>query len=153
MPSYLSLPRDPYKLFRSRKEKKATLWYALVRNQPQIERFEWIIWGAKLCLHFQKNQMKTQVSELNDAREFESMLFHYPITQDNMVDTSKFTSVGETWNILYACYISRRWPILVLHLYSRTSKGLSVGELLAVINSSFIPPTFQLNITNKSTKH
>jgi hypothetical protein len=30
--------------------------------------------------------MKAQVSELIDARGFESMLFHYPITQDLMVD-------------------------------------------------------------------
>ena len=43
---------------------------------------------------FQK-QMKTQVSELTDARQFESMLFHYSITQDNVVHTPKFTSVGE----------------------------------------------------------
>jgi hypothetical protein len=34
-----------------------------------------------------KNQIKTQVSELIDARGFESMLFHYSITQDFMVDT------------------------------------------------------------------
>ena len=39
-----------------------------------------------------KNQLKTQFSELIDARGFESMLFHYSITQDNMVDTPKFTS-------------------------------------------------------------
>jgi hypothetical protein len=34
-----------------------------------------------------KNQIKTQIFELIDARGFESMLFHYPITQDFMVDT------------------------------------------------------------------
>ena len=46
--------------------------------------------------------MKTQVSKLLDARGFESMLFYYSITQDNAVDTPKFTSVGEAWNNLYA---------------------------------------------------
>jgi hypothetical protein len=37
---------------------------------------------------FFKNQMKTQVFELIDSRRFESMLFHYSITQDNVVDIS-----------------------------------------------------------------
>ena len=52
--------------------------------------------------------MKTQVSELLDARGFESMMFHYSITQDNVVDTSKSISAGEAWNNLYADVISRR---------------------------------------------
>ena len=39
--------------------------------------------------------MKTQVSKLIDARGFESMLFHYSIIQDNVVDTPKFTSASE----------------------------------------------------------
>ena len=52
--------------------------------------------------------MKTQVSALTAARGFESMLFHYSITQDNVIDNSKFTSAGEAWNILYAGYTSRR---------------------------------------------
>ena len=52
--------------------------------------------------------MKTQVSKLIDARGFKSMLFHYPITLDNVVDTPKFTSAGEAWNNLYADAISRR---------------------------------------------
>jgi hypothetical protein len=52
--------------------------------------------------------MKTKVSELIDARVFESMLFAYSITQDNVVDTQKFTSAGEAWNNLYADIISRR---------------------------------------------
>ena len=52
--------------------------------------------------------MKTQVSKLIDARGFESMLFHYSIIQDNVVDTPKFTSAGEAWNNLYADMISRR---------------------------------------------
>jgi hypothetical protein len=77
-----------------------------------------------------KIKWKTQVSELIDARGFKSMLFHYSITQDNMVDTPKFMSACEAWNNLYADVISRRWPILVLKLYSRTSKGLSVGEFV-----------------------
>ena len=49
--------------------------------------------------------MKTQVSELIDARGFESILFHYSITQDNVVDTQKFIGLGEAWNNLYADYI------------------------------------------------
>ena len=57
-------------------------------------------------LYFQ-NQMKTQVFELFDAREFESMLFHYSITQDILVDTLKLTGSGEAWNNLYADYKSR----------------------------------------------
>jgi hypothetical protein len=52
--------------------------------------------------------MKTQVSKLIDARGTESMLFHYSITQDNVVNTPKFTSVGEAWNNLYANVTSRR---------------------------------------------
>jgi hypothetical protein len=52
--------------------------------------------------------MKTQVSKLIDARGFESMLFHYSITQDNVVDTPKITSAGEAWNNLYVDVISRR---------------------------------------------
>ena len=52
--------------------------------------------------------MKTQVSKLFDARGFESMLFHFSITQDNVVDTPKFIGVGEAWNNLYADVISRR---------------------------------------------
>ena len=55
-----------------------------------------------------QNQMKNQVSELTNARGFESMLLHYSITEDNVVDTSKFTSAGETWNNLYLDVISRR---------------------------------------------
>jgi hypothetical protein len=51
--------------------------------------------------------MKTQVSELIDARGFESMLFHYSITQDNVVDTQKFTGPCEVWNNLYADFISK----------------------------------------------
>ena len=61
----------------------------------------------KLYLSFQ-NQTKTQVFELIDARGFESMLFEYSITQDNVVDTLKFTSAYEAWNNLYTDVISRR---------------------------------------------
>jgi hypothetical protein len=49
--------------------------------------------------------VKTQVSKLIDVRGFESMLFHYSITQDNMVDTPKFTNAGEAWNNLYVLTI------------------------------------------------
>ena len=109
MPSYLFLPKDPYKICRSRKERRPHYDMPWWGTKQIFERFERIIWGAKLCLHFQ-NQMTTQVFELLDARGFESMLFHYSITQGNVVDTSKFTSAGEAWNNLYADVISRRWP-------------------------------------------
>jgi len=59
-------------------------------------------------LFFFKKLIKTQVFELTDGRGFESKLFHYSITQENVVDTLKFTNTGEAWNILYAGYISRR---------------------------------------------
>ena len=55
-----------------------------------------------------KIKWKTQVSELIDARGFESMLFYYSITQDYVVDTIKFIGFGEAWNNLYAGFISRR---------------------------------------------
>ena len=67
--------------------------------------------------------MKTQVSKLLDARGFESMLFHYSITQDNVANTSKFTNVGEAWNNLYADVVLRRCPILVLNFTQRRAKG------------------------------
>ena len=122
MPSYLSLPKDPYKLFKSRKERRQHYDMPWWGTKHIYERFEIIIWGAKLCLYFQ-NQMKTQVSELLNARGFESMLFYYSITQDNMVDTSKFISAGEAWNNLYADVILRRWPILVLNFTRGRAKA------------------------------
>ena len=70
-----------------------------------------------------KIKWKTQVFEMIDARGFESMLFHYSITQDNVVGTSKFTSAGEASNNLYADVISRRWPILVLNFTWQWAKG------------------------------
>jgi hypothetical protein len=62
-------------------------------------------------VYISKIKWKTQVSELIDAKGFESMLFHFPITQDNVVDTPKFTGFGEAWNNLYANIISRRWHL------------------------------------------
>ena len=59
-------------------------------------------------VYISKSNEKTQVSEHIDARGFESMLFHYPITQDKVIDTPKFTGSGEAWNNLYANIISRR---------------------------------------------
>ena len=43
-------------------------------------------WGAKLKFTFSKSN-KTQVSKQSVVRGFESLLFHYPITQESMVDT------------------------------------------------------------------
>ena len=59
-------------------------------------------------VYISKSNEKTQVSEQIDARGFDSMLFHFLITQDNMVDTPKFTGLGEAWNNLYVDFISRR---------------------------------------------
>ena len=42
-----------------------------------------------------------------------------------------FTGPGEAWNNLYAGFISRRINHLSPKLYSRMSKGLSVGELVS----------------------
>ena len=55
-----------------------------------------------------QNQIKTQVSEQIEVRGIESMLFHYSITQDILVDTLKLRGSGEAWNNLYADYKSRR---------------------------------------------
>ena len=57
---------------------------------------------------FSKINLKTHVSVMINARGFESMLFHYSITQDYVVDTPKFRSAGEAWNNMYAEVISRR---------------------------------------------
>ena len=57
---------------------------------------------------FLKSNEKTQVSKLIDARGFESMLFHYSITQDNVVDIPKFIGSGEARNNLYVDILSRR---------------------------------------------
>ena len=76
MPSYLSPPKDPYKLSRSRKERRQHYdmpWWGTKHN---YEWSEWIITGANLCFHF-RIKWKTQVSELVDVRGFESMQFHY----------------------------------------------------------------------------
>jgi hypothetical protein len=51
---------------------------------------------------------KIQVSELIDARGFEFILLHYSITQDNVVDTLKFTGSAEAWNNFYVDVMSRR---------------------------------------------
>ena len=39
---------------------------------------------------------------MNRVRRFQSKLFHFSIAQDILVDTWKFTSLGEAWNNLYA---------------------------------------------------
>jgi len=55
MPSYLSLPKDPYKLFKSRKERRQHYDMPWWGTKHIYEWFERIIWGAKLCLHFQNH--------------------------------------------------------------------------------------------------
>ena len=35
------------------------------------------------------------------VRRFESKLFDFSVTQDILVDTQKFTGLGEAWNNLY----------------------------------------------------
>jgi hypothetical protein len=58
-------------------------------------------------LYFQ-NKTKHKFPSKSRVGGFESMLFHYSITQDNVVDTPQFTSAGEGWDNLYADDISRR---------------------------------------------
>ena len=51
-----------------------------------------------------------------------------------MVATQKVSQgLEEAWNNLYAGYVQGVASALVLKLYSRTSKGLSVGVLLTVL--------------------
>ena len=38
---------------------------------------------------------------MNRVRRLESKLFYFSITQDILVDTWKFTGLGEAWNNLY----------------------------------------------------
>ena len=52
-----------------------------------------------------------------------------------MVATPKFTGPEKAWNNLYVGYIKGIASTLVLQLYSRTSKGLSVGVLLMAVKS------------------
>ena len=52
-----------------------------------------------------------------------------------MVVTPKFTRLEEAWNNFYAGYIKGVASALVLKLYSRMSKGLSVGVLLTAVKS------------------
>jgi hypothetical protein len=52
MPSYLSLLKDPYKIFRSRKERRQHL--VCLGEELNIKRSERIIGEAKLCLYFSK---------------------------------------------------------------------------------------------------
>jgi hypothetical protein len=65
------------------------------------------------------------------VRRFESKLFHFSIAQDIFVDTWKFTGSDEVRNNLYAYFqIKEMNPLTSLKLYSGTSKGLNVGELV-----------------------
>ena len=64
------------------------------------------------------------------ARGFKTKLFYYPITQDILVNTEKFTCSGEARiNCMQDSYQGDD-PFQALEPYSRTSKGLSVGELV-----------------------
>ena len=64
-------------------------------------------------------------------RRPKSSLFHSSNSQTMRVDTSKFTGKGEVKNNLYVGVISKEsWVRLSPSLYSRTTKGLSVRELV-----------------------
>jgi hypothetical protein len=68
-------------------EKKAKIQKICLGEEPN-PNYEWsesTIWGAKLSLFFLKS--KTQVSKQSRVGRLESMLFHYSITQENLVDT------------------------------------------------------------------
>ena len=76
--------------------------------------------------------------EQSRVRWLESKLFHYPITQDIMVDTFECSQVQVRLGItcMLISYQGEK-NHLSSKLYSRMSKGLSVGSLLAVLNSYF----------------
>ena len=118
---------------------KASPFHALVRNHLQNERLERIVQVTQAIFMF-PNFTKTQVFHTRArVRGFDSKLFHFSITQGELVDTLKFINPGEAWNILYADSFDKEdEPIWSLALYSRTSKGPSVGELLAVLNNQNI---------------
>ena len=40
-------------------------------------------------------------------KRVESMLFHFSITQDILVDTWKFTGSGKAWNNLYVDFLDQ----------------------------------------------
>ena len=60
-----------------------------------------IFWGARLCFNLKIFQ-KLKFSEQEKWRWLDSNLFHFSNTQDGVIDTSKFTCVGEAWNNLDA---------------------------------------------------
>jgi len=60
-----------------------------------------------------------------------SISFHSSTIQSIMVDTSKFTNEGKVWNNFCAqCFIKETPLHHSPSLYSGTSKGLSVGDLV-----------------------
>ena len=112
----LSLPKTPYKLFRSR----------MIKEKAKLSNMPW--WGTtykywvtrenhsrnKSYLYVFKIIQKPKFLDRNRVRRFESKLFYFSITRDILVDTWKFTGSGEAWNNLYADFKSRRWTSLVL---------------------------------------
>ena len=101
---YSSLPKAPYKLFRSRMIKREGKNFQICLGKEPLtdlsdlsESFK----EQKLSLCFQ-NHTKPKFLSMNRVRRFESKLFHFLITQDILVDTWKFASSGEAWNNLYA---------------------------------------------------
>jgi len=102
--------------FRSRMiKKKANIQkYALVRNHLQIQ-VTWENYSRnKSYLYIFKTIQKPKFLSRGRVRRFESLLFHFSITQDNLVDTQKFLGSGEAWNKLYVDFKSRRWTRIVL---------------------------------------
>jgi hypothetical protein len=81
----------------------------LWRGTIHVEWSERIIWGAKLCFNLKIFQ-KTKFSEQGKRGWLDSNLFHSSTTQDGMVDTSKFTSVGEAWNKVISLPVNSSVP-------------------------------------------
>ena len=98
-----SLPEAPYKLIRSRmiKREGKTSKYTLVRNHLQIRVTRENHSRNKSYFFVFKNIQKPKFLSRDRVRSFESKLFRFPLTQDILVDTWKFTGLGEAWNNLY----------------------------------------------------
>ena len=58
-----------------------------------------------------------------------------------MIDTSKFTSLGETWNSLHASFFKGVASTLIFASLLEDEQRLSVGVLLTVLKSEIKPST------------
>jgi hypothetical protein len=129
------LPKAPYKLFRSRMIKWRQSLDICLHEEPHTNMSAWENHSRnKSYLYVFKTIQKPKFLSKDRVRRFESKLFHFSITQDILVDTWKLTGSGEAWKNLYMDFpIKEINQLSPLNLYSRMSKGLSWGSLLAVL--------------------